>query len=107
MRFLTIKILGRLERINIDDISYIKAEGAYSLLLMQDKREYLHEKNLEKLLGLLPEKYSRVHRSCLVAMDRVKALLKHEGSRYELELINGECIPLGRTRYKELKSHFD
>ena len=107
MRFLTVKKAGSLERINIGDIAYIKAEGAYSQLVMLDNREFLHDKNLNKLLDLLPSKFSRVHRSYLVALDRIKVLHRHEGSRYELELTSGETIPLGRTRYKELQSHFE
>ena len=107
MRFLTVKKSGRLERINIEDISYIKAEGVYSQLVMLDNREFLHDKNLNGLLNLLPAKYKRVHRSYVVAIDRIKVLRKYEGSRYELELTNGETIPLGRTRYKELQSHFE
>lgn len=104
--YLTIKRLGRLERINVNDISYIKAEGVYSQLVMLDGKEYLHDKNLDKLLGILPHRFSRVHRSYAVDLERVKALLKYEGSRYELELENGKVLPLGRTRYKELQKRF-
>ncbi len=102
-RYLTIKKSGRLERIDIDDIAYIRAEGGYSQLVMLDKSEFLHDKNLDKLLALLPNKYYRVHRSYVIALDRIKAILRHEGSRYELEISGGETIPLGRTRYKELQ----
>jgi DNA-binding LytR/AlgR family response regulator len=34
----------------------------------------------------------------------VKALHAHEGSRYEAELHNGLRLPVGRTRYKELRA---
>jgi DNA-binding LytR/AlgR family response regulator len=33
----------------------------------------------------------------------VKALHAHEGSAYEAELKNGTRVPVGRTRYREIR----
>jgi two-component system response regulator LytT len=93
--------------IEITGINYIRAAGAYSELVMQDQQEHLHDKNLNRLLGLLPEDFQQVHRSYIVSLQQVKALHKHHGSRYELELHNGDKVPLGRTRYPMIKKILD
>lgn len=102
-RFLAIKKLNRLELVEVSAIAYIRAAGAYSELVMQNQQEHLHGKSLSSLLSILPTDFQQVHRSYVVPLQQVKALLKHPGSRYELELQNGHKLPLGRTRYQEIR----
>jgi len=71
--------------------------------VLRSGRRELHDKTLEKLEAILPEDFERIHKSYLVRMSEVKALHAAEGSHYEAELKNGERLPIGRTRYKELR----
>lgn len=103
-KFLSIKKHGRIELINTEEIRYIRATGHYCEIILMDGSTQLHDKNLEKLLLTLPHCFERVHKSYALTLSQVKALNKYPGSRYELELINGELIPLGRTRYAALKA---
>ena len=103
-KYLSIKKHGRIELINTEEIRYIRATGHYSEIVLMDGSTQLHDKNLEKLLLTLPHHFERVHKSYALTLSQVRALHKYPGSRYELELINGECIPLGRTRYAEVKT---
>ena len=51
----------------------------------------------------VPPVFERIHKSYVVRLSAVKALHAHEGSLYEAELRNGLRLPVGRTRYKELR----
>ena len=102
-RYLSVRKQGRIELVPIDDVLYVQgADDCSELVLMNGRRE-LHDKTLEKLQALLPPVFERIHKSYLVRLSAVKALHAHEGSRYEAELKNGVLLPVGRTRYKEIR----
>jgi two-component system, LytTR family, response regulator LytT len=98
-----VKKSGRVELVSIDDIFYVQGAGNYSELVMANGRRELHDKTLEKLEAVLPSDFERIHKSYLVRMSLIKALHAAEGSHYEAELKNGTSLPIGRTRYKELR----
>lgn len=102
-KYLAIKKYGRIEMCNTDDILFIKAAGHYCELHMLDGKTELHDKNLDRLLGILPKQFERVHKSYAVPINKIKSLRKYAGSQYKLELSNNVMIPLGRTRYANLK----
>ncbi len=102
-KFLAIRKHGRVELVPIDRILYVEGAGAYAELVLDDGRRELHDKTLEKLHAILPPVFERIHKSYLVRFDAVKALHAQEGSHYEAELHNGLRLPVGRTRYKELR----
>jgi two-component system response regulator LytT len=103
-RYLAVRKPGRIELIPIDAVVYIQGADDCSELVLTDESRHLHDKTLERLQALLPPGFERVHRSFLVRLAAVKLLRAHEGSRYELELANGTVLPVGRTRYKELRA---
>jgi DNA-binding LytR/AlgR family response regulator len=90
----------------IDRVLYVEGAGAYAELVLEDGRRELHDKTLEKLHALLPPVFERIHKSYVVRMNAVKAIHAQEGSHYEVELRNGLRLPVGRTRYKELRDRF-
>ncbi len=102
-RFLAVRKHGRIDLVPIDDVLYVQGADDCSELVLGDGRRELHDKTLEKLQALLPPVFERIHRSYLVRLSAVKALHVHEGSRYEAELKNGVVLPVGRTRYKEIR----
>jgi DNA-binding LytR/AlgR family response regulator len=103
-RSLAVKKSGRIELVPVDSVLFVQGAGNYSELVLVDGRRELHDKTLEKLEALLPGDFERTHKSYLVRMSAVKALHASEGSHYELELKNGTCLPVGRSRYKELRA---
>lgn len=116
-RYLSIKKQGNIELVAVADLVYIQAEGHYSLLNLINNNElldekissttYLHSKNIEKIMPLLPSNFLRVHRSYIVNMNNVKKLIINKGGRYALELSKDKQIPIGRTKYKEIKEFID
>jgi len=102
-KFVAVRKLGKVELVPIDRVLYVEGAGAYAELVLDDGRRELHDKTLEKLHALLPPGFERIHKSYAVRWSAVKALHASEGSHYEAELRNGVRLPVGRTRYKELR----
>jgi DNA-binding LytR/AlgR family response regulator len=103
-RFLAVRKPGRIELVPMDDVLYVQGADDFSELVLADGRRELHDKTLEQLQRVLPADFERLHRSYLVRLSAVKALHAYEGSRHEAELKNGLRLPVGRTRYKELRA---
>jgi len=101
--YLSVKKYGKIELIETQSIEYIKTEGNYSQLHLKDDNKELHDKSLEQLLLILPTHFQRVHKSYIVNMQYLAELKKYPGTRYELVLINGVIVPLGRTHYSKIR----
>lgn len=102
-KFLAIRKKGRVVLVSVDDVLYIKGAGSYTELFLSDGRKELHDKSLEKLEQLLSFSFERIHKSYLVKLSEIRKITVASGSKYMAELRNGECIPVGRTKYKDLK----
>ena len=63
-------------------------------------------KTLENLELLLPEHFVRIHKSYLVSMQEAREIVIEPGSKYSLRLNNQVLLPIGRTRYKEIKKRW-
>ncbi|MGY3090852.1 two-component system response regulator LytT [Hymenobacter sp. UYAg731] len=103
LKFLAVKKQGTISLTNIQDLRYIKGAGIYSELHLQNGRTELHDKSLERLQQLLPASFERIHKSYLVPIDQAARILVQKGCKYQLQLKNGELIPIGRSRFKGLK----
>jgi two-component system response regulator LytT len=102
-KFLAVRKHGKVDLVPIDRLLYVEGAGAYAQLVLEDGRRELHDKTLEKLHAVLPPVFTRIHKSYIVRLNAVKTLHAQEGSHYEAELHNGLRLPVGRTRYKELR----
>ncbi len=102
-KYLSYRIHGRIELLPLKDVVYLKAAGHYCEVFTVNGQSILHDKNLEKLLVVLPQSFIRVHRSYAVSLPHAKSILSEEGSKYWLVLSDGCRIPIGRTRVKALK----
>jgi len=104
LRYLAVKQVSGTVLIALDEIVYIRGAGAYAELVLEDGRELLHGKSLDKLTQLLPQPWERVHKSYLVSLANVTQWHSFPGSKYELELNEGTRLPVSRRRYKELRA---
>ncbi|MDJ1494504.1 LytTR family DNA-binding domain-containing protein [Cytophagaceae bacterium DM2B3-1] len=104
VRFLAVKKKGNSILIDVQDISYIKGSGIYSELHLKNGKKEIHDKSLERLEQLLPQTFERIHKSYLVETSQIKEIIVQSGSSYKVLLTNGELLPVGRTRYKILRT---
>jgi DNA-binding LytR/AlgR family response regulator len=63
----------------------------------------LHDKSLESLEKLLPPLFERIHKSYILCWNEVDKLVVEAGGRYNMLLKNGELLPVGRSKYKEIR----
>lgn len=83
---------GSFIKIKLGDIFYIKSDGNYMTLVLNNKN-YIFISSLEKLLEQFSSKhFIRVHRSYLINTNKVSSI---QGNLIYME--NGNKIPIGRT----------
>jgi len=104
IKYLAVKKHHKVQLIPIENLLYIKGAGVYTELFLANGKKELHDKSLEKLEKLLSASFERIHKSYLVKMAEVKEVIVESGSKYIAELKNGTRIPIGRTKYKDLKA---
>jgi two-component system LytT family response regulator len=97
---LVVKNRGQVLFLNVSDIDWIEAAGYYTCLHVGPDTHILRRSlaDLERDLG--EETFVRIHRSLLVALDRIKALELGSGGEHELVLRTGARLRLSR-RYKK------
>ncbi len=101
-----VKQNGRVFFIDTHDIDYIVAAGNYMELHVGDKQYLVRETmtNMEKRLD--SEQFSRIHRSTIVNIDRVKELQTWFHGDYQVELKSGEKLTMSRN-YKDLLERYE
>jgi two-component system LytT family response regulator len=94
---------GRILPIPVQEIVRLEAEDDYVALFARGRRflVYLPLGEFERRLD--PERFLRVHRSHLVNLDHVSALVPFDGSRLQVEMRDGTKIMASRTRSRELR----
>lgn len=103
MNFLAVKRAGLISLIPVQELFYIKGAGIYTELHLLNGKQVLHDKSLEKLQQLLPNDFERIHKSYLVSMSAIEKIMINPGGKYAVLLKNGELLPIGRSKYKDLK----
>jgi len=78
-------------QIDLNDLFYIEAYGNYTKLFLKDEMIVSHEKISHYESILTDGNFLRVHKSFIVAIDKIKFI---EGNRI---LINAHKIPIGQT----------
>jgi two-component system LytT family response regulator len=94
---------GRILPIPVQEIVRLEAEDDYVGLFARGRRflVYLPLGEFERRLD--PERFLRVHRSHIVNLDHVSALVPYDGSRLQVEMRDGTKIMASRTRSRELR----
>ncbi|GAB3011151.1 LytR/AlgR family response regulator transcription factor [Spirosoma pulveris] len=82
------------EKVMLDDLLYIEAEGNYLIFVLKN-RKLLSRQTMTDLLQLLPaNRFIRVHRSYCIAVDKIEKIARQEIT------IAGQVIPIGAS-YEE------
>ena len=94
---------GQLRFVPVDRIDYITADGPYAELHAGDRTLALRERmhTLEERLD--PNVFFRIHRSAIIRLDRVDAVLRRPGGDYGVRLKDGTELSLSRARREELE----
>ncbi len=89
--------------IPVADCYALKGEGNYTSLLLLDGSTVLHQDGLGAIMDSTPLNFVRVHKSYAVNSAAVLKLKSAPGSKYWVEMSNGESVPVSRYRAAELR----
>jgi len=101
---LAIKSVGQVEFVKISDIDWIEAADYYACLHTGPRTHLLRRSMAELEQELDPVMFSRIHRSTIVNLDRVRGLKLGEDGEYEVLLENGARLRLSQRYRKQLQS---
>lgn len=99
---LAVKKIGGIQLLNVAGVDFISADGHYSQIHMLDGSTHLHEKPFERLLGILPDNFQRIHRSYAVNILHIQRINISSGGRYSLDCRMSKEIPLSRSYYPKI-----
>ncbi len=103
------RVRGNLRLVAIGEISYLLAEDKY-VVVHSDHGEVLIEESLKALEEEFPDQFVRIHRNCLIAIERLQGLdrdtegnlqARVQGAAKPLE-ISRRCLPAIRALVKHL-----
>ena len=94
---------GQVRIVPVRSVDYITASGPYAELHVADKTFAVRERmqTLEEQLD--PAVFFRIHRSAIVRLDRIDAVLHRPGGDYAVRLRDGTQLDLSRARREELE----
>jgi two-component system LytT family response regulator len=100
---IAVEMRGKVRVVPVAQIEYITADGPYAELHTPEGKYVIREtmQTLEERLD--PRRFFRIHRSAIVRIDRVEALLKGAGGDYEVQLRGGMLLPVSRSRREALE----
>ena len=90
------RLRGGLKLVPVSEVAYFLAEDKY-VLVRHDQGEVLIEESLKALETEFAERFVRIHRNCLVAVDRLSAMERHADGRVFVE-VRGGSEPLEVSR---------
>ena len=92
--FLYFRMERKMVKVNTSDIYWIESQKDYIKVVLKD-REIISKQKISTVCELLPdEKFVRIHRSFIVAIDKIDSYL------HDTVEIQGKELPVGR-HYKE------
>ena len=100
---ISVESRGQVRVVPVAKVDYITASGPYAELHVGDRTFAIRERmqTLEERLD--PAVFIRVHRSAIVRLDRIDALLRSSGGDYAVRLKDGTELPVSRARREELE----
>ncbi|MFC1725905.1 LytR/AlgR family response regulator transcription factor [candidate division KSB1 bacterium] len=102
-KYAAVRKSGKLLLIEVNKIVYIRGAGNYAELILKNGSVEIHDKPLIRLQSVLPTNFIRTHKSYIVNIQSIKSFASLGGSKYTLELTNGEILPVSRKKHKEIK----
>lgn len=97
-----VEMRGQMRIVPVARIDFITASGSYAELHVDDDTFLVREQmqTLEERLD--PDHFFRIHRSTIVQLDRIDALLYNAGGDYAVRLLDGRHLRVSRSRWEAL-----
>jgi len=95
---------GQVRVVHVSRIDYITASGPYAELHVGERVFVVRERMQALEEQLDPAHFFRIHRSAIVRLDRVEALLRGAGGDYAVKLKDGTELSVSRNKRDELET---
>lgn len=100
---IAVKSGQKIQVIFVEDIYYLQADGDYVILFTEGDK-YLKEQTMKYFAAHLPEnQFVRVHRSCIINIEKVLRIELYKKQQQMITLKNGHQIKASTAGYKALK----
>jgi two-component system LytT family response regulator len=97
----------RVHIIPVAKLDYVEAEDDYVALASQGKK-HLKQQTISSVEGILdPKTFLRIHRSCIVNLERVTKVEPYGKDSHVAILSDGARLPVSRTGYARLRTVLD
>lgn len=97
---IAVRDAGRVCFLETNEIDWMDASGNYVEIHVGPKT-YLHRETMKNLVvRLSPKQFSRVHRSVIVNIDRIKELRTISKGQYTIVLENGQSLETNLTLHE-------
>jgi len=93
-KFIFIKTKYKMQRLSFDDIYYIKGLNNYLIIKTRDENLYIIQSFRQFSQVLPPENFVRIHKSYIVAIDKIDIIGKNQ------VIVQEQNLPIGES-YKE------
>lgn len=108
--FLTVRSLGRIDRIPIRQITYLEASDVSTIIHTSDGRNILYTKPLKHVSNLLTQShFRRVHRKYVINLTFIHTILREDGTYYCLlphpQNPKGKLLPVGDSYRTDFLKH--
>jgi two-component system LytT family response regulator len=101
---LAIKSVGQVSFVKVCEIDWIEAADYYACLHVGPRTHLLRRSMAELEQDLDPAVFSRIHRSTIVNLERVRGLKLGEDGEYDVLLEDGARLRLSQRYRKQLQS---
>ncbi|MEM6523157.1 MAG: LytTR family transcriptional regulator DNA-binding domain-containing protein [Bacteroidota bacterium] len=100
---IVIRLGSKIVILDLDTIDYFEAQDDYVAIHSQEQK-YLKQVRMKFLESALPQdKFIRVHRSYIVAVNQIDKIEAYSKDSYQALLKTGVKVPISRTGYHALK----
>lgn len=100
---ISVQTKGRIRLIPVTSIEYVTANGPYAVLHVGPDQHIIRESLRTLSARLDPTRFMRIHRSVIVRLDLVEALVRGRGGDYEAHLKGGVRLRVSRSRREALQ----
>jgi len=101
---ISVETRGQVRVVPVSRIDYITASGPYAELHVGERTFAIRERMQTLADQLDPAVFFRIHRSAIVRLDRIDALLHAAGGDYAVRLKDGTELSVSRAKRDELES---
>ena len=90
-------------KLNYEEITFIKAEGNYSIIHVLGNKKYVRKKSLSQTSIDLDERFIQVQKAFIINKVHIKSI----NLRSKIILVDNTLIPIGRKFYPEIVTNLE